>query len=367
MANHKSRGKSKGGGFLHIAKQYHLPTTVVVGLLLFPFLLILFLSFFSLPVCYDLHPILWGEGKIVESTQFFIFLGAAILNLFVSWRTAVLRERMPVRLFYTLFGFGMFFIAGEEIAWGQQLLHFKIPGFLQTLNVQNELTFHNMGFLQARSDFLNLLFAIAGLVGVNLTIRGDLKKIAVPAPLFLWLSLIFILAVFGIAFKFYLGDRPLNYPEAYIFHIQTETAELLIAWVGLLYPWLDFRRTFSGNEPGIGHLQVTGFVPPTLFPVKNHYIIVALLTGLVCMFWLGVIPSEEANAFFLGLSGTRIVMLLLGILILILLSYLVLRGPKDPTWRDGISQRLNQLLMKSWLLWTVTFIASLVFLSSGVI
>ena len=367
MADHKSRSKSKGGGFLHIAKRYRMPSTAVVGLLLFPFFLILLLSFFSLPVCYDLHPILWGEGKIVETTQFIIFLSAAILNVFVSWRTAVLCEKMRVRLIYLLLGLGMFFIAGEEIAWGQQLLHFKIPEVLQAFNVQNELTFHNIGFLQARSDFLNLLFAIAGLIGVVLTIRGDLKKIAVPAPLFPWLSLILILAVFGIAFKIYLGDRPLNYPEAYIFHIQTETAELLIAWVGLLYPWLNFRHTFSGNELGIGHLQETVFLPPALFPVKKRYATVALATGLICMVWLGSIPGEEANALYLGLSRTRIVMLSIGILILVFFSYLLIRANRDKTWRDGMSQRLNQLFLKSWVLWILTFIASLVCLSSGAI
>lgn len=364
MADPKSRSRSREGWLLRIASQYRLPAIAITSLLLFPFLLTLLLSFFSLPVCYDLHPILWGEGKIVENTQFVIFLGAAILNFFVSWRTIVLGEKKIVRFFYFIFGLSMFFIAGEEIAWGQQLLHFKTPEFLQPFNAQNELTFHNFGFLQAKSDLLNLLFAAVGLSGVTLSLRGKINKIEVPPPLFFWFGLIFALAVFGSWFKFHLGDRPLNYPAEYIFHIQTETTELMIAMVGLIYPWLNYWAFFSIPSVKIDRKQDPKLVIHTLFPVKMTYAFVALLSGLLCLLWFAIIPGEGENALFLGLSTTRFSMLVIGIIILLSLAIAVLRATKDQTWRDSTSNRLNQMMGKPWLVWTLTLFATLVLISS---
>ena len=357
MKDTETRGKSWKSWFQRNAIQYQLPTAVILTLFLCPFFLILLLSIFSLPICYDLHPYLWGEGKIIETTQFIIFLFAGILNIFISWRAAVLSEKMIVRLFYLALGLGMFFIAGEEIAWGQQYLHFKIPGFLQTINVQNELTLHNIGILQARSDFLNLSFATNGLIGIFFTIRGKINKIKVPHPLFSWFGLIFTLAVFGIWFKIYLGDRPLNYPDEYIFHIQTETAELLIALVGFLYPWLNMRQFFSSRSLEFTRNQNANLKPPTMFPVDKRYGSITLITGILSMFWFAIIPGEEANVLFLGLSMSRLIMLVIGVIILVGLMSILIYAKKDQSWSRTTSNYLNQMVCKPSVLWSITFLS----------
>ncbi len=348
-----------------VANQYHLSKTTILAIILLPFLLTLLLSLFSLPICYDLHPYFWGEGKVVETTQFIILIFAFVQSLSVSWRSAVLEQKMVVRIFYLAFGLGMLFIAGEEVAWGQQFLNFKTPDFLQAFNSQNELTFHNLGALQAQSDSLNLLFAVAGCLGIYLTFRGKISKIKVPLPLIPWIGLILALALFGIWFQFHLGNRPLNYPAEYIFHIQTETAELLIALVGLLYPWLNKREIFS--LPGLvgRQQQISNAKDLSLFPLRRTYPLIALVSGLLCMLWLAIIPGEKSNTFLFGFSRTRFLMLAFGLVLLLGIGYLVFRASRDQNWSKNTSRRLNHHVMTSPFFWALALLESLGFLISG--
>lgn len=367
MQDSKTQGKSKQSWSLHAAIQYHLPKGLIQFLIFLPLAITLLLSGFSLPIFLDLHPYLWGEGKIVETTQFITFLFASILNIFVSWRATVLGGKKHVRIFYLVLGAGMFFIAGEEIAWGQQYLHFNIPEILRPLNVQNELTLHNIGILQARSDLLNLLFAVFGLLGIVFTIRGKIHRIKVPSPLYSWFVLIFALAVFGIWFKTYLGDRPLNYPDEYIFHIQTETTELLIALAGFLYPWFNFRESFSPVSLLLKKRPDTNLVLPSLFPINKGYAFITLITGMLCMLWFAVIPGEAANAICFGLSWTRLVFLTIGMIILVALISILIRATRDQAWRRNTSNRLNLLLCKSWIMWALTLLSAFILLSSVIV
>ena len=129
-------------------------------IVLVPLAITSLLTVFSLPLFYDLHPYFWGENKLVESLQFPAFLLAGFLGLTLAWRTWIRMEKPWISLFYGVFGLGMVFIAGEEVAWGQQFLGFRTPEFVQSFNVQNEFTLHNIRALQDHTDFLNLVFGI---------------------------------------------------------------------------------------------------------------------------------------------------------------------------------------------------------------
>jgi hypothetical protein len=327
-------------------------------LILLPFLLTFLLGLFSRPYFCDLHPYLWGEGKIVETVQFLLLLVAGFLSLRTAWLAAVFYEPRTTRLFYLLFGLGMLFIAGEEIAWGQQFLDFRTPAFLQGVNAQNEFTLHNFGPLQARSDLLNLLYALAGLLGISFRRHPHLVKIATPVLLIPWFVLILALAIFGIGFDSYLGDRPFAYPAQYVFHIQTENAELLIALTGILYPWLNGRLIFKDvHLPQLAPRDVTP--PLAIFPLKPVYFYLTTLSGLACLAWLVAIPGEASNRFLLGLSHTRFAMVAAGAFLLLFLSLLHYHSIVNPSWRQKISTRLNRLSLTSTTLWSFTLVSIL--------
>jgi len=50
-----------------------------------------------------------------------------------------------------------FLCAGEEISWGQRLFDIETPQLLKEVNVQNEITLHNIGSI---SVFSNIFFVI---------------------------------------------------------------------------------------------------------------------------------------------------------------------------------------------------------------
>lgn len=62
----------------------------------------------------------------------------------VLFALAALRLGGVQRALTVVFALGCFFIAGEEISWGQRILGLGTPDFLREVNVQGELTLHNI-------------------------------------------------------------------------------------------------------------------------------------------------------------------------------------------------------------------------------
>jgi predicted DCC family thiol-disulfide oxidoreductase YuxK len=86
------------------------------------------------------------EDGWVESSQVVGWLVAAWL----SWRIARHARRLGLRrgaLLYGAAAVGLLWIAGEEVSWGQRLLHLPTPAWMAAHNLQQELTIHNIGTL----------------------------------------------------------------------------------------------------------------------------------------------------------------------------------------------------------------------------
>jgi hypothetical protein len=83
------------------------------------------------------------EDGLVEWATAAVYLVAAgfAISLVLSfWR---LRERLYV-LLYSGLAVGMIFVAMEEISWGQRLLGVDTPDYVEDINLQGEITFHNV-------------------------------------------------------------------------------------------------------------------------------------------------------------------------------------------------------------------------------
>jgi hypothetical protein len=102
------------------------------------------------------------EDGLVESLQFVGLLLASFCGLATAWH--LFRQASPVpAALYFLLGLGLFFIAGEEIAWGQRLLQFDTPGSLAEVNEKGELSLHNV---ESITELFNVGKFLAGLYGV---------------------------------------------------------------------------------------------------------------------------------------------------------------------------------------------------------
>ena len=128
------------------------------------------------------------EDGLAENLQVVFLLvasagGAAIGR--VHWQ----RGERALALCYAGLAAACFFVAGEEISWGQRLLGIETPTAVAALNVQQEITLHN-------TFLLTPLFSLAQLVlGLGLTLaaltpwhvflppRWDaLRRALVPGP-----------------------------------------------------------------------------------------------------------------------------------------------------------------------------------------
>jgi hypothetical protein len=137
-----------------------------------------------------LFRLLTREDRVLEWIQFFGLVAGVVLGAVVAvllWRSG---RRLPAVL-WGLFALGCFFVAGEEIAWGQRILGLETPERLADINHQEEITVHNISDIPVQTVF-NGLFALLGFCGsvVAVAVRGRgrdhplVDLLAPPAALF---------------------------------------------------------------------------------------------------------------------------------------------------------------------------------------
>lgn len=101
----------------------------------------------------------------------------------------------------------LFFVAGEEISWGQRIFHIQTPAYFQEHNLQKETNFHNLLVDGVKVNMVVFTFGLIGVFAIYLLLfpllykRNDSFKrwidnwgIVLPQPY----QLIAFLLLFGI-------------------------------------------------------------------------------------------------------------------------------------------------------------------------
>jgi len=78
------------------------------------------------------------EDGIVESITTICYFIASFIFIFAC-KTQRFRN-----IWYWFFALLFFFIAGEEISWGQRFFNITTPEMLKNINVQQEVNIHNI-------------------------------------------------------------------------------------------------------------------------------------------------------------------------------------------------------------------------------
>ena len=86
-----------------------------------------------------MHPEGYG---ILELLHFFVPLAGLVIALRLLLTSQVRRHRL-LMLFLALAAFACFYIAGEEMSWGQHFFHWQTPEYWSELNRQDETNLHN--------------------------------------------------------------------------------------------------------------------------------------------------------------------------------------------------------------------------------
>ena len=90
----------------------------------------------------------------------------------------------------------LFFIAGEEISWGQRIFGYMTPDWVAERNIQKEFNLHNLGVLFG-SLYLSLTYGVQSLcmVGCVVFLIGRERILGIPVPsILLTLGLLAILS-----------------------------------------------------------------------------------------------------------------------------------------------------------------------------
>ena len=88
---------------------------------------------------------------------FLTYRKSASGNRLLFWKT-------KRNVFFLLFAIGLLFIGGEEVSWGQRIIHAQTPGVFAGANAQGEMNIHNLAILEDIGPFeksFNLAFIVA--------------------------------------------------------------------------------------------------------------------------------------------------------------------------------------------------------------
>jgi hypothetical protein len=202
------------------------------------------------------------EDSALETLQFTLILATCGAVTWLSVRL-LRNNHVGIGLLYVLLALATFFIAGEEISWGQRIFGWSTPPALERINAQQEISVHN---IQGLHQPFIIAVMLAGLYGTAM----PLLRLGLPArwrrsgTLSLLIPPLFLIPAFLMPFG-YRFVRLVFRPEQYVapgyrVFVITEFNELteLTLYFGLLaFAWLNLRRLRRGP----GELRTSTVTP----------------------------------------------------------------------------------------------------------
>lgn len=195
-----------------------------------------------------------SEDGILENASAVLWGCAAMLLAITIFRKMIHGQKFRGVSLELLLMIFFILCLGEEISWGQRILDLKTPAMLSAINVQNEITLHNIGSI---SVFSNLFFLIAigfflilpYLMNRSVRIHNLAHLLNLPVPHRL-ASIVFIVSIAGwvvIGLRFgTLGFHPFSfYAENYYNQMDDEVFELFSAFSYFAFSFINFGRKIS--------------------------------------------------------------------------------------------------------------------------
>jgi hypothetical protein len=187
------------------------------------------------------------EDSLLETFQFLLILAVSLLSGWLSTRLLRGGWRRAATL-YVLLMLGTFFVAGEEISWGQRIFGWRTPEALEAINAQQEISVHNIHGLHQPFIYAVMLGGMYGAVlpFVGLALPTDRRRSMLG---YLLIPPLCLVPAFLVPFGYRLC-RLVFQPELYVapgyrVFVITEFNELteLCLYFGLLaFVWLNLRR-----------------------------------------------------------------------------------------------------------------------------
>jgi hypothetical protein len=185
------------------------------------------------------------EDRLIEWLQFGLLLAASLLFALVSVRL-IRAGRASFGAVYLLIAGGVFFVAGEEISWGQRILGLHTPEDLAAVNSQREISIHNIYSLHSAFIHAVMLGAAYGTIAPLFSLMFARRNSGVGQLFVPPLCLVPAFLV-PFAYRFWrLVFRPDVYSSpgyrTYVITKFSEIGELCFYFALLMFAWLTWRR-----------------------------------------------------------------------------------------------------------------------------
>jgi hypothetical protein len=200
------------------------------------------------------YPFQWlnEEDSVTEWVQFGLILSASLVFALVGLQLIRAGSRLLGVLCFFV-ALGAFFIAGEEIAWGQNVFGWVTPERLAEVNVQNETTLHNISTAHQAFVYGSMLVGMYGTLAplFGLLVPASFRRCAAG---YLLIPPLFLVPAFAAPFL-YRFVRLAFAPELYLPHLAyaitkfSEVTELCLYFGLLVFGWLNLRRLRSAHPP----------------------------------------------------------------------------------------------------------------------
>lgn len=161
------------------------------------------------------------EDKLVENMQVIILALGTFWAIKIVKKLYKQKDKINAGIFASI-AVALFFIAGDEISWGQRIFHLATPSSLSAINTQQEITVHNLNFI---GGYVGLSYILIGFIGTYAWIVKyfipRLKKIPFDYYIPPWFCCIFYFT--GFTYNFYAVT---NYTT--VIRVWSESAELML-------------------------------------------------------------------------------------------------------------------------------------------
>ena len=181
-----------------------------------------------------------AEDSFLEWPQFFLVLAASLIFGITGVR--LLRGgQWLAGLIYLLLALGSFFVAGEEISWGQRVFGWSTPDSLDAINHQGETNVHNIRLVQRVFSFAVLLGSAYGVAAPLLRQRLWPKA---DRPDFAWLYVppLCLIPAFFMPFAYRMAHTFVYSGTNFVVVKYGEAPELCLYFGMAVFAWLNLRR-----------------------------------------------------------------------------------------------------------------------------
>lgn len=192
-----------------------------------------------------------AEDSILEYIQFFLYILSGIFTIKIVKRLIELKESKFKIIAFSVLAILFFFIAFEEISWGQRILNIETPESIASNNIQGELTIHNLAPLQLKMHFAYIAIGIYG-ISSRFLLKKIFPKQYLKLRIFTPDYFLFPYFLFAIVFWFLVSyfPAPLSFMSGNIMPLWKwqELFEMYVAMAFFFYAVYAFRENLKNRE-----------------------------------------------------------------------------------------------------------------------